>query len=71
MLLGVTELSRATYCYVFTQYMGDLFSILKEWEEARLLSDLRLSILNPESLSDCMEFDRQIHSNYLTLFFQP
>jgi hypothetical protein len=52
---------------VFTQSIVDLFSILKQWEEAGLLPNLRLFIKDPESPSDCTKFERRIRSTYLAL----
>jgi hypothetical protein len=52
---------------VFTESIADLFSILKQWEEAGLLPDMRLFIKDPHSPSDCAESSRRVRGSYLTL----
>ncbi|KAF1946510.1 hypothetical protein EJ02DRAFT_367313 [Clathrospora elynae] len=52
---------------VFTQSIVDLLSILRQWEEAGLLPDLRLFLQDPQSPSDCNEFERRLRSTYLAL----
>jgi hypothetical protein len=52
---------------IFTKSIADLFSILKQWEEAGLLPDLRLFIKDPQSPSDYDEFEIRFRSTFLAL----
>jgi hypothetical protein len=52
---------------IFTKSIADLFSILKQWEEAGLLPDLRLFIKDPQSPSDYDEFEIRCRSTFLAL----
>jgi hypothetical protein len=62
-----TKEEQKFYNEIFTQGIVDLFYILSQWEEAGLLSGLRLKVEAPKSPADNMTSERRWDSTYLNL----
>ncbi|KAL1794556.1 hypothetical protein ACET3X_006372 [Alternaria dauci] len=52
---------------VFTHSIAELFSTLRQWEDAGVLSELRFNLASPKSPSDCFVFESRHTNSYLTL----
>ena len=52
---------------IFTHSIAELFSTLKQWEDAGVRSELRFNLAAPESPSDCYDSEIRYSTAYLTL----
>lgn len=52
---------------VFTQSIADLFSILRQWEHAGRVSNLRFHLKGPETSSDNMESEKRWDNAHISL----